>query len=69
MSKRNRRDATPRRREAKADREVPFPDYLASDEAYLEHILSTPEDRLTADQRQLAREIRAHHPEFGEPTR
>ncbi len=68
MSKRNGRGAKARRRQVRQDRaEWPavMPAYLASDEAYLEHVLSTPEAALTSVQRQLAREIRAHHPEVG----
>lgn len=70
MSKRNSREAKARRRGAKLVRShdetaPPFPDYLATDEAYLGYVLSTPEEDLTPAQRQLAREIRAHHPEVG----
>lgn len=76
MSKRNSREAKARRREAKSvERSTHLeagqtsitpdsPSYLDSDEAYLRYILATPEDQLTDRQRELAREIRAHHPEL-----
>lgn len=42
-----------------------FPPHLASDEAYLAYLLTTPEDELPGADRQLIRDIRAHHPDIG----